>query len=291
MGAMQQQRVALPGGDFSYLAAGDAGRPLALCLHGFPDVPRTFQHLLPALAAAGFYAVAPWLRGYAPSILSGPYDLDRIAADALEFIDALSPDRPAMLIGHDWGSAATLMACARRPARISRAVAMAVPHPMTFLGKLPLNLAQLRRSWYMMYFQLPVLPERRIPRENFALIDGLWRDWSPSFAAPPAHLAEVKQCLGQSLPAPINYYRAIAFPVGGAIRRIIDANRAERRIATPTLYLHGANDGCIGAEISEGQEKYFTGPLRREIVAGAGHFMQLEKPDAVNRLVLDWLKG
>jgi pimeloyl-ACP methyl ester carboxylesterase len=168
---------------------------------------------------------------------------------------------------------------------------MAVPHPMTFLGKLPLHWAQLRRSWYMLYFQLPILPERRIPMDNFALIDDLWRDWSPGFAAPPGHLAEVKRCLAASLPAPINYYRAIAFPMGGAVRRIIEANRPERRIATPTLYLHGAEDGCIAPGIAEGQEGYFTGQLQSETVAGAGHFLQLEKPDAVNRLVLDWLGG
>src|SRR5688500_15229638 len=119
--------VSLPGGSFSYLAAGDERAPLVLCLHGFPDHPRSFVPLMNELAQAGYRAVAPWMRGYHPSAPAGPYHLDRLASDAIELADALAPGAPAALIGHDWGAGAAYLACARTPARFSCAVTLAVP--------------------------------------------------------------------------------------------------------------------------------------------------------------------
>jgi pimeloyl-ACP methyl ester carboxylesterase len=104
-------------GGFTALAAGPADAPLALVLHGFPDAPPTFAPLLGALADRGYRVVAPWLRGYAPSPLAGPYDVDRLADDVLAWADRLSPTQPVALVGHDWGAAVTYVACARAPAR------------------------------------------------------------------------------------------------------------------------------------------------------------------------------
>src|SRR5690606_10596075 len=112
---------------FATLEAGDG--PLALCLHGFPDTARSFRHQLPALAAAGFRAVAPWMRGYAPSAVpaDGPYQSAALAQDAAALIEALGYDE-AVLIGHDWGAVAAHGAAILAPQRVRRLVTIAVPH-------------------------------------------------------------------------------------------------------------------------------------------------------------------
>src|SRR4051812_12408807 len=116
--------VDTPRGRFAALAAGPLDGPVVLCCHGFPDTPGTFRGLLAALAKAGFRAVAPWLRGYAPSPLAGPYGTAALGADLLALCDALHADR---VIGHDWGALAVYAALAQAPARLHSAVTLAVP--------------------------------------------------------------------------------------------------------------------------------------------------------------------
>lgn len=283
-----RERIATEAGEFELLTEGAKSDPLVLCLHGFPDHPPSFTPLLAEIAAAGYHAVAPWLRGYAPSTLEGPFDTDRLADDALALAHALSPGRPVYLVGHDWGAAITYVAASLWPSRIAAAVTMAVPHPNAFFGDLGRHPDQLRRSWYMLLFQLPWIAEREVRRNDYALIDRLWRDWSPGYSPSPAEMRALKDCLDRSMPAPIEYYRAALRPSVAGIRRLRESAAPERRIKVPLLSLMGAEDGCIAPWIGEHQDRFFTGPYRREVVAGVGHFMQLEAPSEIARRVLDW---
>lgn len=280
---------ALPSGTFTALEAGPASGQVAICLHGFPDIPRGFEPLLLALAGSGYRAVAPWLRGYAPSTLEGPYDLDRLADDVLELVGALSPGRPVVLIGHDWGAMLTYLSVAKAPRRFSAAVTMAVPHPLAVQRNLLTSPAQWRKSWYMFFFQLPYLAEHGVARQHFALIDRLWRDWSPGYTVSPAYQEELKECLSRSLPAPLEYYRAMLRPAQLAGRKGRDMLRLMRRISVPTLHLHGQNDGCMGARLARNQEPFFSARFRSEVLPGVGHFLHLEHPARVTGLVLGWL--
>lgn len=278
-------------GDFEILTEGPSDGPLALCLHGFPDFPPSFEPLLRELAAAGYRAVAPWMRGYRPSIGEGPFHLDCLAEDALALADALSPGRRVFLIGHDWGAVTTHIAIAKWPDRFAAAVTMAVPHMRAFLEDAWQHPGQLRRSWYMGLFQLPtVVAERAVRHDDFALIDRLWRAWSPGFVAPPEHMRALKDCLARSMPAPIRYYVEAFRPVGELARRLREAGLPERRIRVPTLSLAGEQDGCIGLSVGDSEGRFFAGPFRREIVADVGHFMQLERPSEIARRVLAWLE-
>lgn len=270
-------------GGFAALAAGPVDAPLALVLHGFPDAPPTFAPLVRALAGHGYRVVAPWLRGYAPSPLAGPYDVDHLAGDVLAWVDRLSPTRPVALVGHDWGAAVTYVACARAPARFAAAVTLAVPHPAVFVRSLARR-RQLARSWYMLAFQVPGV-ERLAAARDFALIDRLWADWSPGFALPTEQRAALHATLRVSWPAPLLYYRALTRPPGAALARL----RRRDRIAVPTLYLHGARDGCIGPEVGVGAERYFTAGYRREVVPGVGHFLAAEAPAEVAARIASWL--
>lgn len=279
--------IDIAGGRFAYLASGPEDGALVVCLHGFPDHAESFLPLLARLGAAGYRAVAPWMRGYTPSTLAGPYHGEQLADDALGIARALAGGRRFALVGHDWGALATWSACARAPDDLACAVTMAVPHPFSTARYIARHLSQVRRSWYVFFFQLPRLPERVLSMRNLALVDKLWRDWSPGFALDEPSRARLHRCLAASLPAPVDYYRAIPrqlLPVGERPALL------RRRIATPLLHLHGANDGCIAADAASGQARFMKGPFRSEVMAGAGHFLHLEQPDSSAAHVLDWLR-
>jgi pimeloyl-ACP methyl ester carboxylesterase len=274
-------QLTTPDGHFGALELGDRGARAVVFLHGFPDHPPTAAAFLGELAGHGYRVLAPWLRGYAPSRRAGPYDLDTLAADALAAADAwLGTGARFDLVGHDWGAAITYAACAAAPARIGRAVTLALPHPLTFLRQLR-EPAQARRSWYIAMFQLP--------GAGFAaprVIDRLWRTWSPGFTLPAAARAELHACLAESMPAPLGPYRAMLRPPSAALAR---ARRAAREpIAVPTLQLHGADDGCILPPPHDDARR-FSGAYAREVLPGAGHFMHLEAPAAIAARVADWL--
>ena len=292
MSALITESVEVAGERFYYLAIEEArkdpDRPLVLCLHGFPDHPPSFIPVMERLAAAGFRPVAPWMRGYYPSVQGGPYHAERLAGDVIGLAHALSPDRRAFLLGHDWGAAATYAAMAEAPEQFCAAITLAVPHPLTFMANLGLQPGQLYRSWYMLFFQLPHLPERIVRRRGLAFIDRLWRTWSPGYRLGSSARQKLHDCLEASWPAPLEYYRALLQPVGAAISRIRD--QARRRIVTPTLHLHGADDGCIAFSAGHGQERYFTGPFESQIIPNAGHFVQLEAPDTVAARAIAWAR-
>jgi pimeloyl-ACP methyl ester carboxylesterase len=276
---LSQGTINANGVQFAYLEAGSG--PLALCLHGFPDSAQSFRHLLPVLADAGYRAVAPWMRGYAPTAVpaDGRYQGGALAADAVALHEALGGDRDAVIIGHDWGAVATYGAAAFEPDRWRRVVTMAVP-PTAVFGAGFMQYDQLRRSWYMFFFQSP-LADMVVPMNDLDFIDRLWRDWSPGFD----HTGEtpaVKDALRDpaNLAAALGYYRA-TFGAAEPDPALADIQAA---VAAPTpqplLYLHGADDGCVGAEVAALVPDAV-------IVEGAGHFLHLEKPDEVHRLILD----
>lgn len=283
---MIERAVELPGGQFVVRDHGPPEGPVVLCVHGFPDVPQTWDPLADRLAAEGYRVVAPYLRGYAPSTLAGPFHLRRIAQDLIELADAVSPGSPALLVGHDWGAAAAFGALAIAPERFARAVTLAVPHPLAFRDGVARHPRQLARSWYMGFFQLPAVPEAALRRHDFALVERLWRAWSPGWRPPAAHLARVKRCLAQSLPGPVDYYRAL---VDSA--RDTALARAAAHLEVPVLHVHGSTDGCVGVELAREQARYFGPRFRAREVDGVGHFLHLEAPERVGALVQEGLRA
>jgi len=285
---MSDGSVTIAGDTFHYLSEGDDHAPLVLCLHGFPDHPHSLGPMMHRIAGAGYRALAPWMRGYSPSVLTGPYHADQLAADAIGLTEALSPKAPVAIVGHDWGAVAAYQAVGARPDRFRCAVTMAVPHPLAFFDGFRRDPSQALRSWYMLFFQLPLLPELVVPRNDFAFIDRLWRAWSPGYTHDPDARAELHRCLAASMPAPIEYYRAIAQPPRAAFARF-KAGTLRGATRVPTMMLHGADDGCISVELCRGQEQYYGGPFEFGVIAGAGHFFPLEAPEATADRVIAWL--
>jgi len=278
--------------DFAYLEWGSAGDPLAVLLHGFPDSAHTWRHLGPALADAGFHAVAPFMRGYAPTSVpaDGRYQTGMLAMDALGLRSALGGDERSVLIGHDWGATATWSAAAFGGADAwAKVVGMAVP-PGGAIAQAFLRYEQLHRSWYMFFFQ-HALADIVVPMNDLQFIDELWAYWSPGHDA-TEDLALLKPCLRDpaNLAAALGYYRATLSGVG--VDPSLDDVQAAGATTPPqpAMYLHGRDDGCIGVEVADGSEAFLSTPGSRvEIVPDAGHFLHLEQPGAVNALILDFL--
>jgi pimeloyl-ACP methyl ester carboxylesterase len=285
MGIDTVKRVQL--GDMD-LACLDIGRgPLVLCLHGFPDTAHSFAPVLGRLAQAGYRAVAPFMRGYAPSGLAadGDYRPTALAGDVIGLIDALG-ERRAYVVGHDWGAVATYTAAAQAPERIIAVVTAAVPHLRRFL--LRPTLRQLARSRYIGFFQLPRIPEARIVRDDFSWLRALIRSWSPRWGYTEADLAPILATLSQPehCAAALAYYRAL--PKALAARRnwklIFDP------LPVPAKVICGADDGCIGAEMFDDQAQCFGAGYELVRIEGAGHFMHCEQPLRFADEVLDWLR-
>jgi pimeloyl-ACP methyl ester carboxylesterase len=255
----------------------------------------SFADLLDALAAAGFHAVAPWLRGYAPTSLApdASYHVGSLAADANALHDALGGDDRAVLVGHDWGAAATYPALSVAPQRWRRGVTMAVP-PFASMVAAMGTADQLRRSWYMWLFNTP-LAEGALAANRLELIDALWAQWSPGLdpAAAAQGIAGVKAALAEpaNLAAAIGYYRTLfAEPPS-------DPDAAEAQAATlvtppvPVCYLHGEEDGCIGIGAMGDPLAHLAEGSRFARVSAAGHFLHVERPTIVAEHVCTFLSA
>jgi pimeloyl-ACP methyl ester carboxylesterase len=278
---MEGRDVGVNGATLRCLVDGDG--PLALLVHGFPDGAHSFRHQVAPLVSRGYRVVRPWTRGYAPSSLArdGRYDLERLGDDLLALGDHFSPRQPFVLVGHDWGALAGYAACARAPERIRKLVTAAVPHPRVS-GPRYLTPRQLRKSWYIAFFQLRGLAERRVAAHDFRFIDTLWRAWSPGHDE--RSLDDVKSCFRDPahLSAVLGYYRAIFSTKSQPLRR---------RTRVPSLYVHGEDDGCVGVELSNGVEAAYANGVQVVRIGGAGHFVHLERPDDFNRALLDFLSA
>lgn len=268
------------------LATGPPDGPLALCLHGFPDHPGTFRHLLPALGAAGFHAVAPWLRGYPPTDLGTDRTLDpaTATADANALHRALGGSGDAVLVGHDWGALVAARAAAAAPERWRRLVTLAVPPEPVLRGAMR-DPAQLRRSAYVLSAVLPGARRRFDPSRLAAL----WRTWSPGYAPETADLEPLTAMAADPVvrDAMLAWYRGLA-------RAVLAGRALSPRIGLPPqphLVLHGAEDRCIAAGYATAAADRLPNPASVvEVVPGTGHWLHLERPAEVTARVVEFLR-
>lgn len=289
--APEQLTLAIDQRYFSALALGSG--PVALLLHGFPDCLRTFDAQLPALAAAGYRAVAVALPGYEPGSqrLDGAYDQATLAGDVVAIIDALDAGR-VHLIGHDWGAAIGYAVAATAPQCLHTLTAMAVPHGGRFMAEIGAYPGQLRMSWYMGFFQLPGLPEKVVRRREFAFLRRLWRTWSPGWSFSDKDFDPVAETFAQPgvVEAALAYYRAAvnlrAMLTPGKQPPIFD-------VPVPTLAMTGEREGCIAADVFEAMSRAedFSGGLEVQRVPAAGHFLHREQPQVVNERIIAWLNA
>ena len=283
---IKERLVEANGMRFATIEGGDG--PLVLLLHGFPDTAWTWSYVMPPLIDAGYRVAAPIMRGYPPTEIpsDGRYDPAALADDVAGLVDALNEGEPAFVVGHDWGAIATYAAIGLRPEKLRRAVTISIGHPggVTRIFEHP---DLLRHAFHVWLFQLPGLSETAVRHDDLAMIDYLWNLWSPGIEDAD-HLKRVKETLAGpgAVEAALGYYRAL---VRFALTHPEESQRIQFTPATvPTLSIYGGNDPA--ARLSEGDERFFAAEHRAEIVDGAGHFVQRERPDELTTLVLEWLK-
>jgi pimeloyl-ACP methyl ester carboxylesterase len=268
-----------------YVEAGTG--PMVVLLHGFPEFWYSWRHQLPALAAAGFHAVAPDMRGYnlsdkPPGVAS--YGIDLLTRDVARLIRACGEERAAAVVGHDWGAIVAWLFAMRYPEMLDRLVIMNVPHPVWLVRGIR-SAAQLRRSWYVFFFQLSGLPEAMLSAGNFRALRRLFAtDTIRPGAFLPEDIERYVEAFAQpgALTSAINYYRALVrqHPFG----RNLDL----RRIDIPVLVIWGEHDRALGIELSEPPREWVPN-ARLVRLPDASHWVQNDRPERVNQLLLDFL--
>lgn len=283
--AISTRRVEANGQTFAIDEAGE-GDAVALCLHGFPECRYSWRFQLPALAAAGWRAVAPDLRGYGDSSRPADrdaYRIEHLVADAATLFDALGARR-RLLVGHDWGAMIAWNFAMARTRPLDGLVAMNVPHPAVFRHVLRHSWAQRGRSWYVGFFQLPWLPEALLTAGRARAVAQSFRGMAVNKAAfPPDVLEHYRRNALRpgAMTAMLNYYRAnFAGLSRDAAPSLI--------IEVPTLMIWGEEDTALGLELTEGYEPYVA-DFTLERLPGVSHWVQQEAPDAVNARLLAWL--
>lgn len=279
---MSASTVVANGVSFAYLAAGPEDGPLVVLCHGFPDTAHTWSDLLPRLAAQGYRAVAPFLRGYHPTAIpaDGDYSVLTLGRDVVALVAVLGRER-AVAIGHDWGAYACYAATALRPELFSKLVTVAIPHPRSVSAW---NLTP-RRAYRVRHFLGLRMPgaAKRLRKDGFAALEKIYRRWSPTWALPPSELDAVKECFSSpgALDAALGYYRAI--PLLGPDQRLLE------KTTVPSLTIHGEDDGAADPAIFELSREAYAAPHQLVAIPRAGHFLHREQPEEFARAVLAFL--
>lgn len=266
-----------------WVEAGDG--PLVVLLHGFPEFWYSWRHQMRAFSA-DYHVVAPDLRGYNKSDKPAgrrAYALDELVADVRELIVNLGYER-CVLVGHDWGGAVAWQFAHTHPEMLDRLVVMNLPHPVRFYEGLK-TVAQLRRSWYILFFQLPWLPETLLSLGDQRVIAKIFDQQAKN---PDAFSAEdldrYREAAGRpgALTAMLNYYRALAFEALRFDKRRYDV------LDVPTLMIWGEDDVALGKELTYGTERLVR-DLRIEYIPDCSHWVQQDRPETVNRYMREFL--
>ncbi len=260
---------------------------LVLCLHGFPEHSFSWRFQLPLFADLGYEAWAPNLRGYGQSSkpeAQGEYAIEELMEDVAQLIDA-SGAREVTLVAHDWGAVIAWYFAIRQMRPLKKLIICNVPHPQAMQQKF--NLAQLKKSWYIFFFQIPGLAEFLMSRNNGAALGGMMR----SSAVDKRHFGdEVGEVYRRNamqpgaLAAMVNYYRALVRGGGAKRQRALGFPKIE----TPTLMVWGEDDVALTKETTYGTDQYVR-HLTMRYLPRVSHWVQQEQPEIVNAMMKAFL--
>lgn len=266
------------------VVAGLEDGPLAVLLHGFPECWYSWRYQIPPLVRAGYRVVVPDQRGYnlsdKPASISS-YRIDQLTADVRELIRGFGRER-SVVVGHDWGGVVAWRLAMDDPAVVEKLVVMNAPHPVAFARELSTSWSQRLKSWYMLFFQLPWLPETLLTLAPMAAARLFFRRTAVRARAfSDADLEVMATALAQpgAMQAMIHWYRAaFRYP----------PSRRTQVIETPTLLIWAEDDVALGKPLTYGLEKWVPN-LTTHYVPHCGHWVQNEAPDEVNRHVLGFV--
>jgi pimeloyl-ACP methyl ester carboxylesterase len=288
-GPWAHRSVSANGTRFHIAESGDG--PLVLLLHGFPQFWWTWRHQLVSLPEAGFRAVAADLRGYGGSDKPPRgYDLITAASDVAGLVRALGESN-AVIVGHDWGGLVAWTVGAYFPKVVRRLAVVSVAHPLRMRAAMWAEpISQGRRNSYALAFQLPIMPERQLLRDNAQRVGRMLADWS----APGWPDEETELIYRRAMRIPsvahsaLEYYRWF---IRSTLRPdgLRYAHHMRVPIQAPTLHLHGSLDTCVLPQTARGSGRYAEGPYRRRMIDGAGHFPHEERAGQFDAELRGWL--
>lgn len=265
-------------GDGVTLAVQNEGEGLpVVLLHGFPDSSHVWRNQAPALVAAGLHVVAPDLRGFGESEKPegvDEYAVRRSAADVVAVLDALEIER-AHIVGHDWGAAVAWLTATFVPERVDRLVALSVGHPNTLRER---TIEQREKGWYQLFFQFEGVAEELLTQDDWKLFREVLRGEGDV----DRYVADLSR--PGALTAALNWYRANAAPA-----RELEQRPPLPPVAAPTLGIWSTGDHYLPEDRMLGSGDHVTGPWRYERIDGASHWLQLDAPERVNELLLEFL--
>lgn len=262
---------------------------LVLLLHGFPEFWYAWRYQIPALARH-FRVVVPDLRGYNDSDKpESGYDLDTLSADIRGLIDQLGYAR-AHIVGHDWGGAIAWHLAQKFPQYLDRLAVLSAPHPYRFMQEMLSNMDQVRRSWFMLAFQVPGVPEWLIQLNLKEFVQGVLQGQAVRKGAFSAEETQIYQAALEKpkvLASAISYYRQLLQPqswFNSWLNKPVP-------VTVPTLVLWGEDDSFLSHKLTEGLDKLITAPFQLKLIPHCGHWIQQEVPQTVNRELLTFLKN
>jgi pimeloyl-ACP methyl ester carboxylesterase len=264
------------------------GDNVALFLHGFPESRMSWRYQLPLLANMGWRAVAPDLRGYGDSSRpkgTAAYRLEHLTQDVAGMFDALQAKR-RLLIAHDWGAAIAWAFAIDKLRDLDGLIIMNVPHPAIFQSVLRSSREQMKKSWYMFFFQIPWLPEAALTARRAEAIGKAFSGMAVDKSRFPDSLLShyrTNALKPGAMTAMINYYRANVSTLG-------KYGPGSAMIETPTLMVWGEEDAALSLAMTEGYAPYVR-DFTLERLPGVSHWVQQEAPEAVNDRVQTWLQS
>ncbi|MDI6831828.1 MAG: alpha/beta hydrolase [Actinomycetota bacterium] len=270
-----------------YVAAGEGA--LVVLLHGFPEFWYSWRHQIPVLAQR-FRVVAPDMRGYNQTekpVGVDNYRIGILMEDLAGLIRELGEER-AVIVAHDWGGGVAWPFAAHYPEMVERLVILNCPPPAVLMRHLMSNRAQLRRSYYMFLFQIPLLPEMALRARNYEMIERAFRGWAIDKSAfSDRDIAMFKEAAAKpgALTGGINYYRA-------AFRQFLRNPRGGGegpKVRCPTLVIWAEEDRALGKELTYDFHQEVEGPLEIRYIPRCSHWVQQERPEEVNALIMDFL--
>ena len=255
-----------------------SGAPVLL-LHGFPDSSRLWRHQTPALVEAGYRVIAPDLRGFGESdkpTQVQDYAISVVVQDMVGLLDQFGIQR-THVVCHDWGAVAGWVLAALAPQRVDHLVAMSVGHPNAMRAA---GLDQSEKSWYMLLFQFVDVAEELLSREDWAF----FRDWVRHHPEADTWVKDLSRPGG--LTAGLNWYRANTAP-----HLRLNPPPPLPVVEAPVLALWSSGDAYLTEAPVANSAQWVRGPWSYRRVEGASHWMQLDRPALINRLILDFLRA
>lgn len=316
--SITERNISTNGVQLHTVEAGEPGAPVVVLAHGFPELAYSWRHQIPVLAAAGYHVLAPDQRGYGRSSCPddiADYNIAALSADLIGLLDDVSAER-AVLVGHDWGAPVVWSSAQLHPDRVAAVVGLSVP-PVPRAKMPPTRAFRMlfgENFFYMLYFQEPGVADAELgadPAKTIRRMLGGLRPPDDDAAAarmlrpgPAGFIERLPEAEGlpswitaEELDHYVSEFRRTGFTGGLNWYRNLDRNweiladAPAATISAPALFMAGTDDPVGGFMRRDRTKEMVSGPYREVMIEGAGHWLQQERAEEVNAVLLDFLSG